>query len=67
VPRAGEVALTVHDLRGREVARLFEGHRQAGRHEAVWETELSLPTGVYFGRLSLGGREVAACKVSIVK
>lgn len=67
VPQAGEVVLTVHDVRGREVARLFEGHREAGRHEIVWETESSLPTGVYFGRLSIGGRDVATCKVSVVK
>jgi hypothetical protein len=67
VPQADEVALTVHDVRGREVARLFEGHREAGRHEVVWEAGAAMPAGVYFGRLTVGGREAAACKVSVVK
>lgn len=67
VPQAGEVVLTVHDVRGREVARLLHGQREAGRYETAWEADATVPAGVYFGRLTVAGRESAVCKVTVVK
>jgi hypothetical protein len=55
LPVAGEARLTVHDLAGREVSRLVEGTRAAGEHLVTWETANVAP-GVYFVRLSAGGR-----------
>ncbi len=36
LPRAGVYSLRVVDLSGREVTRLLEGWRAAGRYQAVW-------------------------------
>ena len=50
---AGEVRVSVHDARGREVAVLADGHREAGAHEALWETG-DLAPGVYVVQLRAG-------------
>jgi hypothetical protein len=47
---AGHVDITVTDLLGREVARLVDGYRNAGRYEALWDAG-RFPTGVYVLRL----------------
>ncbi len=52
---AAEAALTVHDMLGREVAKLEQGMLQAGRHTAVLDAaSLRLPAGVYVVRLASG-------------
>ena len=51
---AADVVLTVHDLLGREVARLVDEHRPAGQYEAVWDgtsNGKAVPAGIYFARL----------------
>ena len=50
---AGEVRLSVVDVRGREVAVLAEGSLDAGAHRAPWATEALAP-GVYVIRLQAG-------------
>ncbi len=67
VPQTGAVALTVHDVRGREVARLVDAQVAAGRHEVAWEAGETVPAGAYLARLSVAGREAALCKVMVVK
>jgi subtilisin family serine protease len=47
LPRPGPVALAVYDLRGRRVAGLVDGPRDAGAHHASWDG------------LDAGGRRVA--------
>ncbi|MBR9975219.1 MAG: hypothetical protein KFF77_06530, partial [Bacteroidetes bacterium] len=47
--------LTVLDLHGRVVARVFEGFLDAGTHERVFDAR-GLPTGLYLYRLQAGGR-----------
>ena len=47
---AGPVRLTVHDLLGREVAVVAEGHRVAGAHRASLEASALAP-GLYLLRL----------------
>ncbi len=37
LPAAGHVRLTLLDVQGREVARLVDGERAAGRHAAHWD------------------------------
>ena len=59
---AARAALSVHDARGRRVARLHEGELEAGRHEFEWrgrdERGRVLPSGVYLARLESAGKEV---------
>lgn len=50
---AGFVELTVYDITGSEVARLVEGYRNVGYHEAVFDAS-ELASGVYFARLNTG-------------
>jgi hypothetical protein len=70
LPAAGRVALSVHDLRGRRVALVADGWREAGRHEARWDGRdaagLRLAPGVYFAVLQLG-RESRAQKLVLTR
>ncbi len=50
---AQRVRLAVHDVLGREVARLADEQMEAGRHEAVLDGS-DLPSGVYLVRLVVG-------------
>lgn len=54
---AGPVRLTVHDVMGREVARLVDGWTAAGEHTATFRAD-GLQSGVYWYRLNTGGTEV---------
>lgn len=50
------VALTVHDLLGRQVATLLNDFSEAGHHSIVWQgtndAGLPLPSGVYFVKMN---------------
>jgi len=50
LPRAGRVRLTVHDVTGREVARLLDGWADAGHHSATLRAD-HLASGVYWYHL----------------
>ena len=52
--RSGAVSLTIHDLQGREVARLVEGIQPAGDHAVKFDAS-QLPSGVYLARLAQDG------------
>ncbi len=58
LPQAGRVRLSIHDVRGREVARLWDGHREPGWLELDWQPR-GLASGIYFARLSAGGTQLA--------
>ena len=64
-PRSGFVTLTVYDVLGKEVARLFNGEASFGRH-SVQFTSAGLSSGVYFYRLT-GGNFVQTKRMMIVK
>ncbi len=49
----GHVSLKLYDVLGREVATLFDGSAEAGRHLALFHVGM-LPGGVYFYRLGVG-------------
>jgi flavodoxin len=53
LPVAGTVMLTLCDLRGKTVATLSKGHRNAGIHEVPWDTR-SIASGHYLCRLEAG-------------
>jgi len=53
---AGNVKLSVFDVRGRELKILFNGRQTAGRHEIQWDGRdgngVSVGSGVYFVRMT---------------
>ena len=57
----GEVSLSVHDLRGRQVRRLVEESLPAGEHAAEWDGRdddgRRLGSGMYLVRLRAAGTE----------
>lgn len=53
LPHASDVHLVVYDVLGREITRLMDGMRSAGRHEIVFDAT-SLPPGIYIYRLQAG-------------
>jgi len=58
LPRAGRARLSIHDVRGRELALLWDGHREAGWLELDWRP-VGLPSGIYFARLAAGETRLA--------
>ncbi len=57
LPQAGEVALRIYDCSGRLVETLFDGVREAGYHNAVWNGQ-DLAAGVYLIRLETARRSL---------
>jgi len=55
IPAGGFVTLKVYDLLGREVATLVNDYKQPGIYNSTFNiSNYSLPSGVYFYRLSFG-------------
>ena len=54
LPEAGKITLTIYNVNGREVAELINGTFSAGYHTVEWNAG-SLPSGVYFCRLTAPG------------
>ncbi|NUO20372.1 T9SS type A sorting domain-containing protein, partial [bacterium] len=65
IPQAAQISLSVYDLLGREVATLFQGMKDPGRHAVFWNAE-GVSTGVYFIRLHSEHRS-ATQKVLLLK
>jgi hypothetical protein len=53
LPTSEHVELVVFDLAGREVDRLVDGSRPAGRHRVLFDSR-DLPSGIYLYRLRAG-------------
>jgi len=53
LPAAGPVRLSIHDVSGREVARLLDGAHAAGSFTLTWDGRI--PSGLYFARLQAPG------------
>jgi FlgD Ig-like domain len=58
LPEAALVRLSVYDMLGREVARVFDSELPAGRHEATWngrtDAGTTVSSGAYLLRMSAG-------------
>ena len=65
LPERVYVRLTIYDLNGREVIRLVDGFKPAGRYTVQWHAANS-PSGVYFCKLS-AGRFRAVKKLVVVR
>jgi hypothetical protein len=60
------VEWSLHDVAGRRVATLWKGALPAGSRELA-ATVGSVPPGLYFSCVSVGGRAIAATRVAIVR
>lgn len=70
VDRDGPVTVTIHDLGGRLVARLFAGEVAAGEHSLRWQGRddrgRPVPAGLYLLRLA-AGQETVSGKLTLVE
>ena len=62
---AEQTSITVYDLLGREVVKLFEGVPDVGYHQQVWKAS-DMPSGLFIVRLESGGR-VQNSKVALIR
>jgi hypothetical protein len=53
MPDAGQVNLKVYDVSGRMVAKLAEGWKEAGHHQATFDGS-RMASGIYFVRMQAG-------------
>lgn len=71
LPRAGNVELSVHDASGRRVRTLVRSGLAAGRQRFEWDGRDSaggiVPAGLYFARVSLEGRGLAARRIRLIR
>ncbi len=54
IPEKNQVRLCIYDVRGRKVAVLVDGYREAGMHEVIWNAA-NLSAGLYFVRFEARG------------
>jgi hypothetical protein len=65
VPSDMDISLVVYDVRGRMVAELANGMREAGRYDVIWNAE-NQSSGVYFMKL-VAGNTMKTQKIMLVK
>jgi len=65
--REGDVQWTLHDILGRRVRVLRSARLGAGAHELVAELPRGMAGGVYFARLTVNARTVAAQRLAILE
>jgi photosystem II stability/assembly factor-like uncharacterized protein len=62
---SSQASVTIHDLLGREVAKLLDGPLEAGEHSYTWDAKM-MPAGVYSIRLQTAG-QAQLCPMVIVR
>ena len=58
LPEAGEVEVAIFDVNGRRAETLARGRYAAGRHSLAWSPGGASKSGVYFARMTAGGRTI---------
>ena len=66
VPTDGMVHVSVHDINGRLVAELVNGHVLAGTHPATWDAG-NLSSGLYLIKMLANEEHVAMQKIMLIK
>ena len=70
IPRAGEITLSIYNLRGQLVATLHSGLIAAGRHSLIWDGKdargLPVASGIYVYQMETDGC-VATKKLTLMK
>jgi PKD repeat protein len=59
IPEPARMMLTIHNVTGQEVARLFEGELGAGAYEREWNAA-GYVSGIYFARLAAVGKTLGS-------
>ena len=54
IPERAAIVITIHDMRGVEIARLVDGAVEAGEHTVEWDGGVGVPAGVYVCRMMCG-------------
>jgi hypothetical protein len=65
IPDPLHVTITVYDVQGRSIETLVDGAREAGYHKMDWDVS-SLPSGVYFCRMTAGSY-ISTLKIVVLK
>ncbi len=65
LPKATEVAISIYNIVGQRVVELFDGRRDAGYHEIIWNAS-EYPSGIYFARLNTSEKS-ATIKMLLMK
>lgn len=55
LPSESEISLSIYNLLGQRVEKLFGGIQIAGEHSVTWDAS-AFPSGIYFARLETAGR-----------
>ena len=58
IPDAGDVKIDIYDISGKLIDYIHKTKLTAGWHELVWRPEVSVSSGVYLLRVSVGGEAV---------
>jgi hypothetical protein len=66
LPVDGHVVLSVHDMLGKEVARLIDGEMKSGTYQRAIFDGSRLSSGVYLSRLQFNGKELTS-KLTLLK
>jgi len=66
MPQSGSLKVSVYDITGREVSRLFDGYANSGRQEFVFNAS-NLSSGIYFYSISGEGFKTVTKKMMLVK
>ena len=65
MPVESEVALSIYNLQGREVATLIDANMEAGYHSVVWNAD-EFSSGMYFVKM-ISGEFVNTQKLMLIK
>lgn len=66
LPESDFVTLRIYDVTGRQISELVNRRMPAGSCGVTWNAA-SMPSGVYFYRLNIGGKYSAARKMMLLK